>query len=132
MKNWCARARSGDHRSQGVADKHAGAGELANGNRAHLWHTCGVFHRHHRRLARHGDDDRPATGGRFGDQVIVEYFDLFGPEMDRFPAVLAAVSQQGLMLPLVYINDELFSSGGKINGPAIRRRIEVLTQASEV
>jgi hypothetical protein len=51
--------------------------------------------------------------------------------MDRFPDVLAAVSQQGLMLPLVYINDELFSSGGKINGPAIRRRIEVLTQASE-
>jgi len=70
--------------------------------------------------------------GRFGDQVIVEYFDLFGPEMDSFTDVLAAVSQQSLMLPLVYINDELFSSGGKINGPSIRRRIEVLTQASEV
>jgi disulfide oxidoreductase YuzD len=69
---------------------------------------------------------------RFDGQVNVEYFDLFGPEMDRFPDVLAAVSQQGLMLPLVYINDELFSSGGKINGPAIRRRIEVLTQASKV
>jgi len=68
---------------------------------------------------------------RFDGQVVVEYFDLFGPEMDRFPDVLAAVSQQGLMLPLVYINDELFSSGGKINGPAIRRRIEVLTQASK-
>jgi len=70
--------------------------------------------------------------GRFGDQVVVEYFDLFGPEMDRFPDVLAAVSHDGLTLPLVYINDELFSSGGKINGPAIRQRIEVLTQASEV
>ena len=69
---------------------------------------------------------------RFGDQIVLEYFDLFGAEMDRFPAVLAAVSQDGLTLPLVYVNDELFSSGGKINGPAIRRRIEVLTQASEV
>ncbi len=65
---------------------------------------------------------------RFGDQVVMEYFDLFGPEMDRFPAVLAAVSQDGLALPLVYVNDELFSSGGKINGPAIRRRVETLLQ----
>ena len=69
---------------------------------------------------------------RFGDRVATEYFDSFGPEMDRFPDVLAAVSQDGLTLPLVYVNDELFSSGGKINGPAIRRRIGVLTQASEV
>jgi len=66
--------------------------------------------------------------GRFGDQVVVEYFDLFGPEMDSFPAVLTAVSRDGLTLPLVYINDELFSSGGKINGPAIRRRIQTLLQ----
>ena len=68
---------------------------------------------------------------RFADQVVTEYFNLFGPEMDRFPDVLAAVSQDGLTLPLVYVNDELFSSGGKINGPAIRRRIEALVQASE-
>jgi disulfide oxidoreductase YuzD len=67
--------------------------------------------------------------GRFGNQVIIEYFDLFGPEMDRFPNVLAQVSRDGLTLPLVYVNDELFSSGGKINGPAIRQRIEALTQA---
>ena len=69
---------------------------------------------------------------RFGDQVVMEYFDLFGPEMDRFPDVLAAVSRDGLMLPLVYVNDELFSSGGKINGPAIRRRIDALLRVSEV
>jgi disulfide oxidoreductase YuzD len=68
---------------------------------------------------------------RFANQVVTEYFDLFGPEMDRFPDVLAAVSQGGLTLPLVYVNDELFSSGGKINGPAIRRRIEALLLAPE-
>ncbi len=67
---------------------------------------------------------------RFDSQVTVEYFDLFGPEMDRFPEVLAAVSRDGLTLPLVYINGELFSSGGKLNGPAIRRRIEALLQAT--
>jgi hypothetical protein len=36
------------------------------------------------------------------------------------------VSRDNLTLPLVYIDDEMFSSGGKLNGPAIRRRIEVL------
>ena len=63
---------------------------------------------------------------RFGDLVDFEYVDLFGPEMNRFPHVLAQVSQGNLALPLVYIDDELFSSGGKLNGPAIRRRIEAL------
>ncbi len=67
---------------------------------------------------------------RLGDQVVLEYWDLFGPEMDRFPEVLAAVSRDGLALPLVYVNGELFSSGGKLNGPAIRRRIEALLQAT--
>lgn len=68
--------------------------------------------------------------GRFGDQVTVEYFDLFGPEMEHHPNVLARVSRDGLTLPLVYINDELFSSGGKINGPSIRRQLEALMQTS--
>ncbi len=63
---------------------------------------------------------------RFGDRVDFEYVDLFGPEASRFPHVLAQVSQDNLALPLVYIDDELFSSGGKLNGPAIRRRIEAL------
>ncbi len=63
---------------------------------------------------------------RFGDRVDFEYVNLFGPEASRFPHVLAQVSQNNLALPLVYINDELFSSGGKLNGPAIRRRIEAL------
>jgi disulfide oxidoreductase YuzD len=63
---------------------------------------------------------------RFGDLVDFEYVDLFGPEASRFPHVLARVSQDNLTLPLVYIDDEMFSSGGKLNGPAIRRRIEVL------
>jgi disulfide oxidoreductase YuzD len=62
----------------------------------------------------------------FGNQVTVEYFDVFGAEMGRFHDVLAQVSRDGLTVPLVYINDELFSSGGKINGPAIRRHIEAL------
>jgi hypothetical protein len=35
---------------------------------------------------------RHALSKRFGDQVAVEYYDLFSPEMDRFPQVVALVA----------------------------------------
>jgi hypothetical protein len=60
---------------------------------------------------------------RFGQAVRVEYLDLFDPACPPLPT--------GAQLPVVYINDELFSSGGKINGPAIRRQIEAVTQTSK-
>jgi hypothetical protein len=56
-------------------------------------------------------------GRRFGETVQVEYFDLFDPTC---PPV-----SPGSQLPLVLINGELFSSGGKISVPAIRKRLEV-------
>ncbi|MCL4300974.1 MAG: YuzD family protein [Anaerolineae bacterium] len=57
-------------------------------------------------------------GRRFGEAVRVEYFDLFDPACPPVP-----LSSQ---LPLVFINGEVFSSGGKISVPAIRKRLEVL------
>jgi disulfide oxidoreductase YuzD len=55
---------------------------------------------------------------RFGKSVVVEYFDLFDPQC---PPVLP--DEQ---LPLVTVNDEVLSSGGKVSLPAIRRRLEEL------
>jgi hypothetical protein len=55
---------------------------------------------------------------RFGEVVQVEYFDLFDPACPPVPP--------GSQLPLVFINGELFSSGGKISVPAIRKQLEVL------
>ena len=62
---------------------------------------------------------------RFGEQVHVEYFDLFFDAIDAFPKAVDAVAQ-GTQPPLVFVGDELFASGGKISGPAIRRRLEAL------
>lgn len=53
---------------------------------------------------------------RFGETVQVEYFDLFDPTCPPVPP--------GAQLPLVLINGELFSSGGKISVPAIRKHLE--------
>jgi len=61
---------------------------------------------------------------RFGDQVVVEYYDLFSPEMDRFPEMLALVQRGGGGVPLVLIGEEILSSGGKVSVPAIRRALE--------
>ncbi|MGC9336243.1 MAG: hypothetical protein ACP5JJ_19040, partial [Anaerolineae bacterium] len=40
---------------------------------------------------------------RFGERVSVEYFDLFSPEMDRFPEVMTLVSTGRGEVPLVLV-----------------------------
>ncbi len=60
---------------------------------------------------------------RFGEKVQVAYLDLFDPTCPSLPP--------DAQLPVVYIADELFSSGGKVNGPAIRRRIEALISSAD-
>ena len=56
--------------------------------------------------------------GRFGEQVEVRYFDLFDPGCPALPP--------GAQLPLVLVNGEMLSSGGKISVPAIRKRLEAI------
>jgi hypothetical protein len=53
---------------------------------------------------------------RFGDAVRVHYFDLFDPDCPALP--------DGAQLPLVLLNGEVFSSGGKISVPALRKHLE--------
>jgi len=57
---------------------------------------------------------------KFGNQVITRYFDLFDPECPTFP--------HESQLPVVYVDDKLISSGGKISIPLIRKEIESLVQ----
>jgi hypothetical protein len=56
--------------------------------------------------------------GHFGDSVHVDYYDLFDPACPTLPP--------DAQLPLVLIDGEVLSSGGKIAIPAIRRRVEAL------
>ncbi len=55
---------------------------------------------------------------RFGERVRVDYFDLFDPACPALPP--------NVELPLVLVNSELLTSGGKISVPAIRKRLEAL------
>ena len=53
---------------------------------------------------------------RFGEAVQVKYFDLFDADCPPMPA--------NAQLPLVYVEDEVVISGGKISIPLIRGRVE--------
>jgi len=63
---------------------------------------------------------------RFGDQVRVEYFDLFLDAIDAFPQVMGLVARGEAKPPLVFVGGKLLSAGERISGPAIRRRLEAL------
>jgi len=53
---------------------------------------------------------------RFGEAVRVRYFDLFDPNCPPIPP--------DVQLPLVLVDSQVLSSGGKISVPVIRKRLE--------
>ena len=55
---------------------------------------------------------------RYGTAVTITYYDLFDPNCPPLPP--------DSQLPLVLINGALFSSGGKLSMPAIRRHLDSL------
>jgi len=61
---------------------------------------------------------------KFDDAVEIRYFDLFDADCPPMPA--------GAQLPLVLINNEVLSSGGKISVPAIRKKIESIMEKQTV
>lgn len=57
---------------------------------------------------------------KFGEAVETRYYDLFDAGCPPMPT--------GAQLPLVLVNSEVVSSGGKIAIPAIRKKIEALAE----
>ena len=55
---------------------------------------------------------------RYGTAVTITYFDLFEPNCPLLPP--------DTQLPLVLIDGQVFSSGGKLSMPAIRRHLDAL------
>jgi len=61
---------------------------------------------------------------RFGAEVHVQYYDLFDADRPPLPA--------NAQLPLVMVNSEVFSIGGKISVPAIRCKIEEMLEQEKL
>ena len=60
---------------------------------------------------------------RFGDEVAVEYVDLFSPEMGEHPDVEARIAADGLVPPVVVVDGTVLYAGGKLNVSAIERAV---------
>jgi hypothetical protein len=58
----------------------------------------------------------------FCEDVSVQYFDLLDADCPSIPA--------GEQLPLVLVNGEVLSSGGKISVPLIRKQIEAVSMGN--
>jgi len=58
--------------------------------------------------------------GHFGEVVDAHYFDLFDADCPPMPV--------NAQLPLVLVNNEVLSSGGKISVPVLRRKIESILE----
>ncbi len=63
-------------------------------------------------------------GQRFGALAQVRYFNLFDADCPALP--------RGAQLPVVLVNGEVLTSGGKISIPAIRRRIEAILEKTSL
>lgn len=61
---------------------------------------------------------------RFGDDVEVKYYDLFDADCPPMP--------DNAQLPLVMIEGEVISSGGKISVPVLRRKIESILEKQTI
>lgn len=55
---------------------------------------------------------------RYGETMRVQYYDLFDPDCPTLPP--------DSQLPVVFVDEVLVSSGGKISIPLIRKKIEEL------
>lgn len=61
---------------------------------------------------------------RFGENIQVKYFDLFDADCPPIP--------DNAQLPLVLVEGEVISMGGKISMPLIRQKIEILMNKETV
>ncbi|MBP7044716.1 MAG: hypothetical protein KBE23_18320 [Chloroflexi bacterium] len=56
--------------------------------------------------------------GQYGTAVTFTYYDLFDPDCPPLPP--------NTQLPLVLVNGDVVTSGGKLSMPAIRRHLDAL------
>jgi len=62
---------------------------------------------------------------KYGEQVTVEYIELYSPESIKFESVMNLL-KQGKSPPFVTVNGKLIQSGGKLSERSIRQELEQL------
>jgi disulfide oxidoreductase YuzD len=60
---------------------------------------------------------------RFGEQVKVEYIEFLPPKWKEFPQIIDLINKGKAKIPIIVVNDEVLSTGGKVNISQIERHL---------
>jgi len=58
---------------------------------------------------------------KFGNQVEVEYIEFLPPKWKEFPKIIDLINKGKAKIPIIVVNDEVLSTGGKVNISQIER-----------
>ena len=61
---------------------------------------------------------------RFGDEVVVDFVEMFSSEAFAHPELMSVVQDDSLGLPVVFVDGDVLSSGGKIDFGLICRELD--------
>ncbi len=67
---------------------------------------------------------------RFGECVETEHIEVFSPRSFEFPNIMAEIAS-GSQLPIVTVEDQVVSRGGKLSDRTIAQAIEALPAAGK-
>lgn len=60
---------------------------------------------------------------KFGDQIKVEYIEFLPSKWKDFPEVIESINKGKAKIPIITVNGEAISTGGKINISQIEKRL---------
>jgi len=63
---------------------------------------------------------------KFGANIETKYVELYSPESFQYEKVIKLLENNSHKPPYIFINDEMYDSGGKISERRIREEIEKL------
>jgi disulfide oxidoreductase YuzD len=58
---------------------------------------------------------------RFGNQIEIEYIEFLPPKWKEFPNIIDLINKGQAKIPIVMVNDEIISIGGKVNVSQIEK-----------
>lgn len=63
---------------------------------------------------------------RFGEQVEVEYIEFLPPKWKEFPKIIDLINKGEAKIPIITVNDEVISCGGKVDISQIGKHLQAI------
>lgn len=63
---------------------------------------------------------------KFDAQVEVEYIEFLPPEWKEFPKIIELINKEKAKIPIITVNDEVISTGGKTNITQTEKHLQAI------